>query len=394
MGLNLLNKIADLVWTAEDPHRSVAQSNSCARSGAEHHGAQHYGAQSHSKEAHSKEVHGEETYNNTVAYNTPGYSLRAQFGIPKLDTQLPLGGLPTGNIHEFFTTSPVLAPPILPRIIPCFLACNVAVQQASSHHTATNTYSSTTSPSDHLPRELTKELPYLLWIGKNTWPSPFLLHQLLGAHFPSNEIERRCIFVDPPNQKIALWAIENALRTPSIAAVIASCASLSFATSRRFSLAARTYGTLGLLLRSSSYIHETTSSYSKWVVWPSALHTPGLNRARPSSSKLSSSVLTNAPLGDSTKASSTHPSWNISLQRIKGSMPHPAEWVIEAREPLPRFSASNSPLTEPLAAHSSGEVPYGDAPSANALSLHLSASVAPRDRLLKDWTPEASLRAS
>jgi hypothetical protein len=393
MGLNLLNKIADLVWIAEDPHRSVAQSNSCARSGAEHYGAQSHSKKAHSKKAHSKKVDGEETY-NSMAYNTPGYSLRAQFGIPKLDTQLPLGGLPTGNIHEFFTASPVLAPPILPRIIPCFLACNVAVQYASSHHTASNTYSSTTSPSDHLPRELTKKLPYLIWIGKDTWPSPFLLHQLLGAHFPSNEIEQRCIFVDPPNQRIALWAIENALRTPSIAVVIASCASLSFATSRRFSLAARTYGTLGLLLRASSYIHETTSSYSKWVVWHSALHAHGLNRSSPSSSQLSSSTLTKATLSNLAETSSTHPSWNISLQRIKGSMPHPAEWIIEAHEPLPRFSTPNSPLIKPLAAHSFGEVLYGDTSFANALSLHLSASVASRNSLPKNWAPKTSLRAS
>lgn len=93
--------------------------------------------------------------------------------------------------------------------------------------------------------------------------SSFLLEQVLGQEFFEN-----CAFIDPPRGKLLLWAIETALRSSATIATIASCGSLSFATSRRLSIAAQKGGGLGLLVRDIAELSKPTMVSSRWLLEP------------------------------------------------------------------------------------------------------------------------------
>jgi hypothetical protein len=65
------------------------------------------------------------------------------------------------------------------------------------------------------------------------------------------------LVVRPATSKHAVWAIEQALRCPAVAAVIAAVARLETAASRCLQLAAEAGDTLGLLLRPSDRVQHS-----------------------------------------------------------------------------------------------------------------------------------------
>jgi protein ImuA len=64
----------------------------------------------------------------------------------------------------------------------------------------------------------------------------------------------------------ALWAAEQALRCPALAAVAAVLPGLGLAAARRLQLAAESGGTLGLLLRQDSTRSGSTAARTRWHV--------------------------------------------------------------------------------------------------------------------------------
>lgn len=66
----------------------------------------------------------------------------------------------------------------------------------------------------------------------------------------------------------ALWAAEQALRCPALAAVAAVLPGLGLAAARRLQLAAEAGGTLGLLLRPDTDRPGPTASRTRWHVTP------------------------------------------------------------------------------------------------------------------------------
>lgn len=66
----------------------------------------------------------------------------------------------------------------------------------------------------------------------------------------------------------ALWAAEQALRTPALAAVAAVLPRLDLAAARRLQLAAEAGGTLGLLLRPSDARPAPTAARTRWRISP------------------------------------------------------------------------------------------------------------------------------
>ena len=74
----------------------------------------------------------------------------------------------------------------------------------------------------------------VLWIGRAVWPYP---HVLVGER--GELLLRQSIFVDPPDAASRLWAVELALRCPSVNAVVADGRGLAMAETRRIQLAAR-----------------------------------------------------------------------------------------------------------------------------------------------------------
>ncbi len=197
------------------------------------------------------------------------------FNIPEIDSALSHGGLLCGALHEFYyndTTTDLRTTIALPAL----LARN-----------AIDAYYE--SPASAWDRENSGAPPFFIaWIGRRSWPTPFAIPQ----HLLSS-----CLFIDPPDQKLTLWAIETALRSPLIKLVIAECPRVPLITTRRLSLCAKTTGSTGILLRAPKDLRMPSSSATKWSVTP--LPSPHAN-----------------------------PVWTLALERNKGGALPNASWTI------------------------------------------------------------------
>ena len=198
-----------------------------------------------------------------------------RFNVPEIDGALSTGGLSSGALHEFYYKDPSRSVHTTVAI-PTLLARNAIDAYYTSSESAWHRKASGAPPF------------FIAWIGRRSWPTPFSLPQ----HLLSS-----CLFIDPPNDKLTLWAIETALRSPLIKLVIADCPRISLLTSRRFSLRAHANGTTALLLRSLRDLSMPSSSATKWSLSP-----------------LPSSHL--------------HPLWNLTLERSKGGAVPFSSWAI------------------------------------------------------------------
>jgi protein ImuA len=213
------------------------------------------------------------------------------FNAPEIDTLLPAGGLQCGAIHELFYNDPLLATTgkrastnlSFSSTIPALLASNAVARYYDSPASAWESHHTHRAP-----------FPFLIvWIGKRCWPTPFTI----PTHYlPS------CLFIDPPNEKLTLWAIETALRSHAVRLVIADCPRISLITSRRLLLAAEAHHTTALLLRHWKDISTPSSATTRWQIAP-------------------------AP-------STTHllPQWELTLHRLKGGAFATQSWLLGLEE--------------------------------------------------------------
>lgn len=74
------------------------------------------------------------------------------------------------------------------------------------------------------------------------------------------------IFVRPDSQADAMWATDQALRTPAVAAVVAELEFIDDRSARRLQLAAERGGGLGLLLRGLAARRSPSWSEVQWIV--------------------------------------------------------------------------------------------------------------------------------
>ena len=209
------------------------------------------------------------------------------FGAAEIDTALGYGGLWGGALHEWAfhpSSSDDLSVARHPRS-----------QQPSESHAPLAILSVVAGNALRAISHRNSSARYVIWIGRACWPTPYLLAQTVGA------IER-CLFLDPPDQRAKLWALDVALRSPATAVVIADQRApthgIGLALSRRYALAARAGGVLGLLLCHEQAFHHTSMAMSRWLVTP-----------HPTSE------------GD--------PRFALSLVRYKGPTQTPLHWSVE-----------------------------------------------------------------
>ncbi|MCB0310502.1 MAG: hypothetical protein KDD42_04675 [Bdellovibrionales bacterium] len=148
----------------------------------------------------------------------PTHQRVVKFCLPQIDQVLPQHGLAFGALHEWCLQDPVSPQQFMPCSLPTILAAHAIEQDPALQN------------------------KFSIWIGEAIWPSAFCIQQ----SFPAEYFER-CIFIDPPNQKLLLWSIETALRSHAAAVIVAQCPALSFALTRRFALAVKKSGALGFL---------------------------------------------------------------------------------------------------------------------------------------------------
>lgn len=139
------------------------------------------------------------------------------------------------------------------------------------------------------------EAKRVVWIGRRCWPYPSSL-----VRGDDRMLLDRSVLVDPPDGSSRFWAIDQALRSPAVSAVIADGGGLSMSQSRRLQLAAESGRVLALLVRPASEMDQLSAAFTRWRV-------------------------------RSTPASTSSPRWIADLMRCKGMRPCETQpcWVLE-----------------------------------------------------------------
>ena len=154
-----------------------------------------------------------------------------------------------------------------------------------------------------------------LWIStsRSLFP-PALKHFGVDPH--------RIIFIDLHRQRDLLWAMEEALKCESLAAVVAELGEISFTESRRLQLVVEKSRVTGFILRSNTRKLSTTTCVARWKITslPSELEEgmPGLG----------------------------YPRWNVELLKVRNG--NPGSWKIEWRAGkfVPVINQNSSALTK------------------------------------------------
>jgi hypothetical protein len=185
-------------------------------------------------------------------------------GLVPLDAALPYGGLPCGAITEILFDAPgVGAMSLALRIVSRCLGggnelafpVNGAVDHPSKELSIVDCRLSIEGPR---PNRKSK-------IENRQW-GPFnaaekdhrsiVLIDALGDFYPPAARQHgiefdRLIVLRPRNERDAFWAVDQSLRCPAVAVVIAPLTRLDDLLSRRLQLAAESSGCMGLILRSA-----------------------------------------------------------------------------------------------------------------------------------------------
>jgi len=196
-------------------------------------------------------------------------------GLGPVDAALPHGGLPCGAITEILFDAPgVGAMSLALRIVSrCLGGGNELAFPVGG---AVDHPSSELPIADfQLPIGCVREKPFYrqLEIGNWQW-IPFntaekdhrsiVLIDALGDFYPPAARQHgiefdRLIVLRPGNERDAFWAVDQSLRCPAVAVVIAPLTGLHDRLSRRLQLAAESSGCMGLILRS---VRRRTKSFA------------------------------------------------------------------------------------------------------------------------------------
>jgi protein ImuA len=212
------------------------------------------------------------------------------FGLPALDRHLPQGGLRHGALHEIIPETDADGPAAFG-----FVAALLS----------------------HLPPG-----PILLLLP------PRLFHRVHGHGLRALGLEpARLILVAVKEEKHALWATEEALRSTATVAVIAAIEKLDFKTSQRLHLVAGETGQLLLLLRPARTAGASVA-LTRWRIGA-------------------------APAARDRFGLIARPRWRTRLERCRNG--RPGQWLVEFDHAY-GFSLAAA-LADPAPAHGTGPQP-------------------------------------
>jgi protein ImuA len=199
----------------------------------------------------------------------------ASFGVPAIDRHLPGGGLVRGALHEVAGAGP-----------------------ETEHGAAAALF---------IAGWLARMRGHVLWVlGRTDLFAPALAGVGLAPH--------RVVYAEAGNPDAVLFAMEEGLRHPGLAAVVGEISGkLSLTASRRLQLAAETSGVTAIALRRSRrhddpVLAEPTAAVTRWRL--SALPSP-------------------PPLPQSPDVPGLGPAlWRLELVRCRRG--EPSTWIVEA----------------------------------------------------------------
>jgi protein ImuA len=198
-------------------------------------------------------------------FRTPIGARRIDFGLGGMDASFPNHSFPTGAVHEFIS--------------------NDAESAAA-----------TTGFMAGLLGKLMGEHGICLWIGIR----PIVFATALKAFGVE---PHRVIFIDLTKEKDVIWAVEEALKCESLAAVVGELREITFTESRRLQLAVEQSRVTGFLHRNNPRAVNTLACVSRWQVTPKVSQ---LEEGMPG-------------VG--------HPCWRVQLQKIRNG--EPGEWEMQ-----------------------------------------------------------------
>lgn len=132
----------------------------------------------------------------------------------------------------------------------------------------------------------------------------------------------RLIVVQAGHETEVLWAMEEGLRTPGLAAVVGELTALDLTAGRRLQLAAEAGGSTGLVLRPVDTAAGAGAAGSRW-------------RVRPAPSPR--------------EAGGGWTCWQVGLERCRGMATAPADWIVEWRDATSDFALAAETGDRPAA---------------------------------------------
>ncbi|MEO1130858.1 MAG: hypothetical protein AAFX05_14285 [Planctomycetota bacterium] len=111
----------------------------------------------------------------------------------------------------------------------------------------------------------------IAWIGRRCWIAP----RALIRDRDDRSLLHHSLFIDPPGTGERLWAIDLALRSAGVCAVIADARGLPMSASRRLQLASQEGGMLALLTRPASEVRAASAARTRWMVHWEKAEAPG-----------------------------------------------------------------------------------------------------------------------
>jgi len=247
------------------------------------------------------------------------------FAVAAIDSVLPGGGLALGAVHEILGTggdeedgaaAAGFAAGILARLCPHPPAAGAAgppspaVRERVKTDGAPITFSRTAGEGARGRSPRAGE-GLVLWCLKR----PDLYGPGLMAH---GFDPARLVLVSAPRDEEILWAMEEGLRLPGLAAVVGEVGRLPMVASRRLQLAAERSGVTALVLRRWRNGEEAMAERER----PSAALTRWRVASLPSRDELK---LRDDPR---LRHSIGRPRWRVELLRCRGGVP--AQWVVES----------------------------------------------------------------
>jgi protein ImuA len=198
-------------------------------------------------------------------FEKPASADAVDFGLGPINTSFPYQTFPTAAVHEFITESQ-------------------ETSAASAGFIA------------GLAGHLMQKGGACIWISANRLLNPSALIQF-GIQ------PEQIIFIDVRNQKQVLWAIEEALTSEGLAAVIGEVREVDFTASRRLQLAVEKSRVTGFILRDRPRDLNANACVARWRIRPLASISvddlPGVGFTR----------------------------WLVELLRVKNG--HPGRWEME-----------------------------------------------------------------
>ncbi len=198
-------------------------------------------------------------------FRLPSGGQRIDFGLGKIESAFPNKTFPVGAVHEFLSGSP-------------------------------EDSAATTGFMSGLISRLMGESGTCLWISNKRTIFPPALKAFGIA-------PDRVIFIDLTTQKDVLWAVEEALKCETLAAVVGELNEVTFTQSRRLQLAVEKSRVTGFLHRHNPRIVNTLACVSRWKITP-----------------LNSELEEDMPgVG--------FPRWRVELQKVRNG--EPGNWQME-----------------------------------------------------------------